>query len=46
MARSFLGRVERQASVGGLEECFPFQVLSPEAPVRDFDAFYGLPERR
>lgn len=46
MARSFLERVERQASVGGLEECFPFQVLSPEAPVRDFDAFYGLPERR
>lgn len=46
LARPFLERLERQSSVDGLERCFPFPVLSPEAPVRDFYAFYGLAGRR
>jgi len=29
-------------SVERLHECFPFQVLTVEAPVREFYAFYGI----
>jgi len=46
MARPFLERLERQSTLEDLERCFPFQVLAPEAPARDFYAFYGLPGRR
>ena len=42
MARPFLERLERQVSVERLHECFPFQVLTVEASVREFYDFYGL----
>jgi hypothetical protein len=42
MTRPFLERLERQGSVERLHECFPFQVLTVEAPVRAFYDFYGL----
>jgi len=42
MTRPFLERLERQGSVERLHECFPFQVLTVEAPVREFYDFYGI----
>ena len=42
MARLFLERSERQASLEGLAHCFPFQALSVVAPARDFYDFYGI----
>jgi hypothetical protein len=42
MARPFLERLERQVSVERLHECFPFQVLTVEAPVQAFYDCYGL----
>lgn len=40
--REFLRRLDRQASLDGLEQCFPFQALGAEAPVREFYDFYGI----
>ncbi len=40
MTRQFLKALERQSSVDGLEQCFPFQALSVEASVEDFYDFY------
>jgi hypothetical protein len=42
MTRPFLERLERQSSLDGLDQCFPFQVLSVEASVLEFYAFYGI----
>jgi hypothetical protein len=42
VARVFQERLERQLSVDGLDQCFPLQVLSLEAPVADFYDFYGI----
>jgi hypothetical protein len=42
VARRFRERLERQSSVDGLDWCFPFQVLSAEAPVRAFYDFHGI----
>jgi len=42
MTRPFLERLERQSSLDSLDQCFPFQVLSVEAPVLEFYAFYGI----
>lgn len=42
MTRPFLERLERQVSVERLHECFPFQVLTVEAPVREFYDCYGI----
>ena len=42
MTRPFIERLERQVSVERLHECFPFQVLAVEAPVREFYDFYGI----
>ena len=42
MTSSFLGRLERQSSLGSLDQCFPFQVLAVEASVREFYDFYGI----
>jgi hypothetical protein len=42
MTRPFLERLARQSSVDRLNECFPFQVLSVEAPVLEFYDFYGI----
>jgi hypothetical protein len=42
MTRPFLERLERQVSVERLHECFPLQVLTVEAPVREFYDFYGI----
>jgi hypothetical protein len=42
MARPFVECLERQVSVERLHECFPFQVLTVEAPVQEFYDFYGL----
>ena len=41
-AHEFRERLRRQSSLEDLDRCFPFQVLSLEAPVRAFDEFYGL----
>jgi hypothetical protein len=38
----FLERLERQSSLDSLDQCFPFQVLSVEASVREFYDFYGI----
>lgn len=40
-ARQLLERLGRHSSLEGLDECFPFQVLGLEAPVREFYDFYG-----
>jgi len=40
MTRRFLERLERQSSLDSLDQCFPLQVLSLEAPVREFYDFY------
>lgn len=42
MARPFLERLERWSSLDRLDECFPLQVLSVEAPVRAFYDLYGV----
>jgi hypothetical protein len=42
MAHEFLERLGRQSSLEGLDQCFPFQVLSAEAPAREFYDFYGF----
>jgi len=42
MARQFRERLGRQSNLQGLDYCFPFQVLSLEAPVLDFYHFYGV----
>jgi hypothetical protein len=43
MAREFRERLRRQSSLEGLDQSFPFQVLSLEASVRDFyRSYYGL----
>jgi hypothetical protein len=42
MARQFLDRLGRQASLAGLDQCFPLQVLSVAAPVLEFYDFYGI----
>jgi hypothetical protein len=42
MARPFLACLEQQTCVERLHECFPFQVLTVEAPVQEFYDFYGL----
>lgn len=41
-ARQFLERLERQPGLDGLSRCFPLPVLSTEAPVEAFYAFYGI----
>ena len=42
MARQFRERLGRQSSLQGLDQCFPFQVLSVEAPVDEFYRFHGV----
>jgi hypothetical protein len=42
MTRRFIERLERESSPDRLDGCFPFQVLSPAAPVEDFYAFHGI----
>jgi hypothetical protein len=42
MQRRFLERLERQSSLDGLDQCFPFQVLSVEASTAEFYQFYGV----
>jgi hypothetical protein len=42
MTRQFRERLERQSSLDSLEQCFPFQALSVDAPVQDFYNFYGV----
>jgi hypothetical protein len=42
MAHEFRERLRRLSSLEGLDQCFPFQVLSLEASVRDFYRFYSL----
>jgi hypothetical protein len=38
---TFLQRLERQSSLEGLDDCFPFRVLRVEAEAREFHDFYG-----
>lgn len=42
IARRFRGRLARQSSLEGLDQCFPFQVLALESPVCDFYRFHGV----
>lgn len=42
MARPFVESLARQSRLEDLGQCFPFQVLAVDAPVRDFYAFYGI----
>ena len=42
MTRPFLECLQRQVSVERLHECFPLQVLTVEAPVREFYDCYGI----
>ena len=42
MTREFLERLERHASVDGLDHCFPFQVLTVSVPVEEFYDCYGV----
>jgi hypothetical protein len=39
-SRRFRERLAQQSSLQSLEQCFPFQVLSLEAPVSEFYDFY------
>lgn len=41
-AHQFLERLERQSSLENLDRCFPLPVLTVEAPIREFYAFYGV----
>jgi len=40
VTRQFLARLERQSSLDGLDQCFPFQVLAVEASVLEFYKVY------
>jgi hypothetical protein len=40
--RPFLERLQSESGLDRLDQCFPFQVLSVEAPVPKFYDFYGL----
>jgi hypothetical protein len=42
ITRPFLERLERHSRLDNLDQCFPFQVLSVEASVLEFDRFYGI----
>lgn len=42
IAREFRHRLRQQSSLENLDGCFPFLVLSLEAPVVDFYDFYGV----
>jgi hypothetical protein len=44
VTRPFLARLQRESVLDCLDQCFPFQVLSVEAPVSEFYDFYGLIE--
>ena len=46
MTRPFLERLECQSSLDSVGQCFPFQVLSVQASVRDFYDFYGTSHLR
>jgi hypothetical protein len=41
MTQPFLARLERQSGLARLNECFPLQILSVEAPETAFYEFYG-----
>jgi hypothetical protein len=41
VTREFLSRLESHTSVDGLDDCFPFQVLTATAPVAALYDFYG-----
>ena len=45
MTRQFLERLDRQSSLDNLDQCFPLQVLSVEASVREFYEFMGFSRR-
>jgi hypothetical protein len=45
VTRPFLERLDRQASLDNLDQCFPLQVLSVEAPVGEFYQFYRIMRR-
>jgi hypothetical protein len=38
----FVQRLERQSSLDGLDQCFPFQVIGVEASTPEFYEFYGV----
>lgn len=42
MAHQLLERIGCRPSLDGLDQCFPFQVISAETSVRDFYEFYGV----
>jgi hypothetical protein len=42
MMRQFLERLERQSTLEGLGQCFPFQVLAVEASARELYGFYQI----
>jgi hypothetical protein len=42
MAYEFRDRLRQQSRLQDLDNCFPFQVLSLEAPVVEFYNFYGV----
>ena len=42
VTRPFLERLERQSSLDTLDQCFPLQVLTLEAPASVFYEFYGI----
>lgn len=42
LAQQFRTRLERESSLEGVDECFPFQVLTLEAPTQEFYEFYGV----
>jgi hypothetical protein len=41
LATDFLAGLRRQRDLEGIEACFPFTVLRPRCPIREFAAFYG-----
>jgi hypothetical protein len=45
MTRPFLERLARVTDADDLDACFPFRVLSANAPVLDFYDFYGIAPR-
>jgi hypothetical protein len=40
--QQFLERLERESDPGRLDQCFPLQVLTVEAPVQEFYDLYGV----